>query len=237
MNRVFFAIIFLLFVNFTFETKLHEAVTKGDLSAVRALIAGKVDVNESIEEIGTTVFIFAAINRQFELSKILIDANADVNLVDKNGVSVLLCAATFGPFDFVKMLIDQKAHVNQADQYKSTALSMAVQFCRTKIVQLLLEAKSDANHADKYDITPLMLATGNLNSRLVDLLVFYGADTSKFSEDQLVKNALELKKEIKISECEFSSFCGLVSAFQFDPNSHHVEVVHETVKSKYISFL
>lgn len=70
------------------ETALMRAADKGDLRAVRNLIAAGADVNRQDED-GETALMIAADDGYTEIVQALIDAGADTNLRNEDGETAL----------------------------------------------------------------------------------------------------------------------------------------------------
>src|SRR5438105_1972113 len=77
------------------DTKLTEAVKKGDATAVRALIKARADVNAP-EADGMTPLHWAALQKNLNAAHLLIQAGANAKSTTRFGITPLTLAATNG---------------------------------------------------------------------------------------------------------------------------------------------
>jgi ankyrin repeat protein len=117
-------------------TKLHDAVKRGDLASVKALLEENRDLANSRSETdarGTTPLHVAAQFGQAEAARMLLEYGADVSLLDSENDSIALCWAAF--------------------------------FGRPEVVAVLLEAGSEPSQRNKHGLTPLGCAVGGTQGR------------------------------------------------------------------------
>jgi len=150
----------------------------------KLLLDHKVNVNEPCYSTGATALSYAASKGDVELTRLLLDAKANVHATSKEGRSVLLFAALKGHTDAIALLLDAKADVHAADEAGRTALMEAVNSGRAEAVGLLLDAKADANARDEDGDTPLVLAASNGHSDVVKVLVGAGRQVDIDCEDK-----------------------------------------------------
>ena len=73
-------------------TALHHAVRQGNLAAVRALLDGGADINETSAGDGTTPLLLSTINGQFDVSLLLLEHGANPNIASSAGATPLYTA-------------------------------------------------------------------------------------------------------------------------------------------------
>ncbi len=115
----------------------------------------------------------------------LIEAGADVNVINKYGATPIYIASWKGFIDIVKLLLEARADVNKAIK-GVTPLFIASQEGHNEVVKLLLEAKANVNKARiSNGVTPLWKASWKGHTKVVKLLLEAGADVNKATTDGL----------------------------------------------------
>jgi ankyrin repeat protein len=117
-------------------TKLHEAVKRGDITAITALLdADRALANARSETDGRGTFPLhvAAEFGQADAARVLLAHGADVSLLDTENDSIALCWAAF--------------------------------FGRPEVTAVLLDAGSEPSHRNKHGLTPLGCAVGGTEGR------------------------------------------------------------------------
>ena len=94
----------------TFE-QLHRLIKKGDLIAVRDLLASGVDANLRTRS-GWTPLMLAANHGQTAIVSFLLSAGADVQATDECGASALAYAALRGECRTIQVLLDAGASLD-----------------------------------------------------------------------------------------------------------------------------
>ncbi len=210
------------------QTALMWAAAENNAAAVSALIAGGAAVSARTGDLTTedtggvfsravgltksadsgpsfTALLFAVQRGQFEATRALLAAGADVNDTFPDGTSALVLAAMNGQFDLGVFLIDQGANVNAAEQGWN-ALHQTVRLRRTNIghmpppegrgnmsnmdlIHKLLAAGIDVNapmtadfrdgyrnRLNRFGATPFLLASKNVDTQVMQVLLDSGAD-------------------------------------------------------------
>ena len=149
MNHKFLKTIILLSVSILLmscssessSNSIHDEAWSGNVDEVRKCLENGADVNVKRDQ--TTVCHIAALKKNKELMKLLIDNGADLNATDKNGAMPLHVAVPMGDIDMVELLVKEKLKINHqiaAGGYKGmTALDMAYAFKQNEIAELLLQ--------------------------------------------------------------------------------------------------
>jgi uncharacterized protein len=150
------------------EKKLLDAVARGDVKEVEALLAAGVNP-DGRHGYGQTSLMRAALEARVEIARHLIESGADVNLQNNYGENALIWAAypflspesdetARGKDQIVEMLIAAGADVNANDDGGNTPLLIAARNGRSYTARILLEAHADPNHRNRSGVTPLMAA-------------------------------------------------------------------------------
>ena len=114
---------------------LHQAVTDGNIEAVKQHIAAGADVNAK-DENGVTPLHWTETE---EIAELLIAKGADVNAKDDwSGSTPLHRAATFGYKEIAELLIAKGADVNARTGSGETPLDLAIKYKNTGYVVDLL---------------------------------------------------------------------------------------------------
>ncbi len=167
---------------------IHLAVLRGDVAALRELLAAKAKTN-----VKTTAMVASIEGRDTRVHR---PASATFYLPDPHpaigpgrafdkGSQPLHLAASIGDIEAVELLLSAKARASAKDGCGATPLHLAALGGHAQVVERLLEHKLDVNAPTKvrkslrfFDIgmTPLHAALEGGNSRIVDLLLDAGAD-------------------------------------------------------------
>ena len=111
--------------------------------------------------------------------KLLLEANAEVDMASIHGVTPLWVASQEGHNEVVKLLIASNANVDTAKTDGVTPLFMASENGHIEIVKLLLEAKANIHAGRKTDgATPIWQASWKGHIETVKLLLSMGADVN-----------------------------------------------------------
>ncbi len=118
---------------------LIAAITKSDLAAVRAEIAGGANVNFT-DDNGASLLLFAVVKSSPQVVGALINAKADVSARAPNGWTLLMVAADQGKAEVVQMLLRAGADPKAATSEGVTALAIAGRKNQTAISEMLRKA-------------------------------------------------------------------------------------------------
>ena len=177
---------------------IHEAVSKGNIEAVKQHIAAGTDVNAR-NELGITPLSLATGGGYKEIVELLIAKGADVNA--KFGIWTPLHIAAFrGRKEVAELLINEGADVNAKNKNGDTPLDFTINMKKTETAELLrkhggkngtihgaagggdieavkefLAAGADVNAKSNGGWTPLHSAA---NKEIAELLIAKGADVN-----------------------------------------------------------
>jgi ankyrin repeat protein len=147
-----------------------------EIRRIQVMIQNSPDlINASSGDPKMTPLGRAASLGQLRVAKFLLEARADVNLID-GGVSPLYMAALNGQRAMVQLLLANGADVNAKGNYDRTALHTAADHGFVSVAETLLAAKAEVNTQDSQERTPLVLAVQNNHLAAAELLLAHGAD-------------------------------------------------------------
>eukprot|EP00904_Undaria_pinnatifida_P012199 jgi/Undpi1/8109/HiC_scaffold_24.g10581.m1 len=158
------------------DTALYVAAKAGHDEAVRALLeVPATKVNWQNHKGITSVSVAAHKGRQ-EIVKMLIAAQADVNIDSNNGSTPLIQASHFGHAQVVKLLVKANALVDKANQKGTTALMRATQEGNEEVVLILVAAGADVSKRNNERMNALMLGSQRGHAAIVQALIHHKAD-------------------------------------------------------------
>lgn len=154
-------------------TLLIWAVISEYFEIIEYLIDKKIDINTQDND-GRTA-LSHSINKNIEISKILIKHGANVNSIDKNNNSILKEAIELHSHgrlnkEIIKLLIDNGANVNHKNQYEATALFHTND---PEIARLLVDNGADIHATDNAGRTTLNWTN---SEDLIHFLIKHKAD-------------------------------------------------------------
>jgi ankyrin repeat protein len=161
------------------SSPVADAAMKGDVAAVRALIANRSDVNVAQGD-GMTALHWAARRGNAELAALLLRAKADVKATTRIGaLTPLHLAAEAGSDGVVVALLDAGADAKSVDATGVTALHFASLAGNVGAVGALLDRGAPVNATEPaWEHTPLMFAAARGRTEAVRLLLKRGANPS-----------------------------------------------------------
>lgn len=119
------------------ERALRKAISSGNEKVVQMLIDAGADINDP------AAFIAAARRKDNgALTRILLKAGTDINVIDREGTTALIAAA-YDNEATTKMLLDAGANVNARNKAEDSALAVAVKSRNEAIVRTLLAADAE----------------------------------------------------------------------------------------------
>lgn len=188
-------------------TPLVDAARKGDMDAVRALLAKGADVNEASGD-GMTALHWAAYRGDVMLATALLKAKASLAATTRLGSHTPLhVASRNGHGEVVAILTKAGAPVDARTMGGATALHLAAEGGDTLAIAALLRAKADPNAKEKeWSQTPLMFAAAANRADAITTLLAGGADASIATEvvDLTARTAREQAAARKRNEVLFS---------------------------------
>ncbi len=173
---------------FVLNIQLQNAIEAGDAQIIAFYLAQGGDVELKIKPKQAPLLVHACRHNNSEICKLLLDAHANPNSIDKKSKTPLMCA---NDEKICKMLLDAKAEVHATDAYGNTPLMLA---SNEYICKMLLDAGAVVNASNDSGRTPLMTA---IDGKITKLLLEAKAEVNALNSDGM--NAL--------FECESSEKC------------------------------
>lgn len=182
MNKSFFLISICIFaqgsINAMEKPPLEDAVERGDIEQVKALLKAGRDAN--FKFYGQAAIHAAVMYDRQEIIQLLLDHSVDVDLQDNGGRTALSIAAQGGRKAIAQLLLSRGANVNHQDAYGMTPLHWAYQFCNISpdFILFLLDHGANVNLRDKWGGTFLHRAAQRYNPVVIQRLLELGAYTN-----------------------------------------------------------
>ncbi len=159
------------------DSPLADAAMKGDVAAVRALLANGADVNAARGD-GMTALHWAAETGNADIAEVLVSAGAIIEVTTRLGAyTPLHVAGRQGAADVAWVLLEAGANARAMAATGSTPLHLAAAAGSAEAARHLLDhgADIDARAGDAQQ-TPLMFAAAADRAEVVELLMAQGAD-------------------------------------------------------------
>jgi ankyrin repeat protein len=160
------------------DNAVVTAAKDGDLRAVRALVAKRINVNEPARD-GSTALLWAVYHSDAEMTRALLSAGAKVDTPNKYGVTPLIQASRSGDTPLIDLLLKSGAKATLAHPDGETALMAAARTGHLDAVRLLIEANSDVNATTYQQETALMWAAAEGHADVVKALLDAKADPNR----------------------------------------------------------
>ena len=153
------------------DVRLPEAVKRGDVAEVEALLRAHVPVN-SAEGDGSTALHWAAYDNNLELARILLKARADVNAKTRlEGMTPLYMACQNGSAPMIELLLANGANANGANSMGTTPLMEAAASGSAPAVEALLAHGAEVNTGEHVrNQTALMFAADEGRADVIRVL-------------------------------------------------------------------
>ncbi|KAL4996392.1 hypothetical protein BDV10DRAFT_202423 [Aspergillus recurvatus] len=175
-------------------TALTELVEAQNIGAVRRLLVNGADANTCTEEFLVPPLSFAAEQGNEEISRLLLDYGAELEIRDVGGFTPLHIACQRNRLGTCMLLLDDGANIEAVASDGHTPLNTATANCYLQMVQFLLERGANVEATDLEGDTILMLAVRSCPEDILRLLIQHKADVRK--QNRSGKTALDIAKEL-----------------------------------------
>lgn len=167
-----------IFKGLSGKTSLSYLCKYGTVKEVKQAVENDMDPNtyEIFDGKKIIPLISAIQRRNIEMTRLLIEAGAEVNVKDDAGYTPLLMAIEKGHGEIVKTLLQKGADIYQKrDEWGP--LMYGVKTGNLEIIKLLLEQGADIEQRAEIDgVTPLIIAAREENMEVIEFLLEAGAD-------------------------------------------------------------
>ena len=173
---VVFFLFILAFAALAQSQEIFDALRKGDILTVKALIEKSPQLVDARDSNGQTPLHYVATGGSADFINYLIDKGAKLELQDAHHKTPLHLAAMNDRKDAVAVLLKRGAALETRDDYLRTALILCARERGLAATgRLLIEAGADVNAVDKFGSTALELAAWRGKREFIDLLLEKGA--------------------------------------------------------------
>ena len=150
---------------------LMQAVKADNAAQVRQLIAAGVDVNAA-DASGDIPLIMAAYLGHTEITRLLLEAGADVAAVDSGMKATALHAAAYaGRTEPARLLIQHGIDIDAQDPYNGyTALHDAIWQNNVETARVIVDAGADLTLRNHEGQTPLEMARARKRQQIVAMI-------------------------------------------------------------------
>jgi uncharacterized protein len=158
------------------KSEVADAAARGDIAAVRALMAQKADVNAPQAD-GATALHWAVFKGNKEIADMLLRAGANPKAANREGSTPLWLASVNGDAAMIEALLAAGADPNETLPLGRTPLMTAARTGNVAAMKVLVDRGADVNAKETArGTTPLMWAADEGHPAAVKFLIDRGAD-------------------------------------------------------------
>lgn len=140
--------------------EIHEAAKNGDLAAIKAMLAGRPELVNSLDRQNYYPLHWAVKNGHKEVAQFLIDKGAGINQETKDHYR--FTPLHWAPnWDIADFLVSKGADLKAKDRYGSSVLIWAAGHNRDDVIELFLTLGAEADEQDMNDWSGLHWAAHN----------------------------------------------------------------------------
>ncbi|UOX38731.1 ankyrin repeat containing protein [Finch poxvirus] len=149
-----------------------KAISNKQYNIIKFLLEKHININRLLVSHSNEIYKYLDVT----LCNILIECEADINIIDKNNRTPLFYAVKNNDYDMVKLLLKNGANVNLQDNIGYSCLHIAgIHNSNIEIVDALISYKPDLNSRDWVGRTPLHIFVIESNFEAVKSLLKAGA--------------------------------------------------------------
>ena len=198
---------------------------------IKYLVRLGADINDKDEK-GDAYIMFGALNsRDFEVFKLLLDLEGDVNATS-GGRELVFEAVLLEDVRFLRKIVENGANLNRFYKYglvSKTPLMQALFLKNLEAVKILIEGGADVNMTAGFRVSALGIVCNNDDLKMARLLLENGADVNK--KGFLGKRALMDVKSVDMAKLlvEFGANVNAKDSFGNSVLLKHVMEEHPRV--------
>ena len=176
------------------------------LIAVCMSSTGVIAENSKPNPEATNKFKILSESYSYDITEIrkLINAGADVNVINKFNATLLYMVSLYDKQEVVKLLLEANADVNMINKERWIPLYVASEKGHTEIVSLLLKANADVNLANKEGKTPLSIASEKGHTEILEMLKYALSNKDKEPQNIDNKNIIQERSDKNIDNTDNS---------------------------------
>ncbi len=157
---------------------LHFAVVNEYYEMAEWLISNGANVNNLVRKPRMSALIIASITGSTGMVNLLINAGADIQLIDAKNHTPIWWASTSGHAEIVKQLLNSGANPEKYNYRGLNSLTEAAGHGYKEIISIFLNAGYDINYRDRNGHTMLSMAVLSGHKSITKMLIESGADKS-----------------------------------------------------------
>jgi len=153
-----------------------EATQRNDLPSIQTyLLYPQIskNINHQTPQDGFSALLWAAYHGHESVVSILLDHDANIDIVDKGNFAPLHYAAIANHVNVVELLLKRGAKVDIANDAGRTPLHWVSFYMREDVLRILLEWGADASLQDKHGFVPLQLVPPSQRRRYTRIFQEY----------------------------------------------------------------
>ncbi len=164
-------ILFLLLTSFAFADltfDLKNAIKKNDVKKITSLLEkGAIPDADTVNQ--------ALKDENYELFKLLVSTNLNVNSLDSEKVSIFTNACIYGNKEIIEMLLSKEPGIDNKGAFGNTPIYAAVKKDNVEAVEILIREGASVNNYNNAWYSPLMIAASNNSKNVTQVLIDNGA--------------------------------------------------------------
>jgi ankyrin repeat protein len=169
-------VVFVVSIEAAGKSDVADAAMRGDIAAVRSLLAARADVNAPQAD-GATALHWAVYRGDRELTTLLIRAGAKVGAANRAGATPMWLASVNGDAALLEALIEGGASPNERLPLGRTPLMVAARTGSVAAMKVLVDRGADVNAKETLrGTTAMMWAADEAHAPAVQFLIERGAD-------------------------------------------------------------